>query len=220
MKRYNDIEDYLLISGIQHFMFCKHQWGLIHIEDVWQDNALTYEGKLLHERVDDPELCESRGNRFISRSVPVFSHKLKMQGVIDLIEFNKSTNGIYIESKNGFYIPTIIEYKRGKPKEGLEDKVQLCALAIAFEEMKQYSMDYGYIYYFQTNRREKVFFTEDLRNTVLSLVGEMLDYATKGQTPKPIKMKSCANCSLTDLCSKNFANKSASRYMNEIMKEI
>lgn len=25
-------EDYLMISGIQHFVFCRRQWALIHVE--------------------------------------------------------------------------------------------------------------------------------------------------------------------------------------------
>ncbi len=201
-------------------MFCKHQWGLIHIEDVWQENALTYEGSLLHKNVDDPTFNESRGNVFISRSIPVISHSLKMQGVIDLIEFHKSNNGIYIENKNNKYKPYIIEYKRGSPKEGLEDKVQLCAQAISFEEMKNCKMDYGYIYYFRINKREKVLYTEELRKTVRELSSEMYEYLSEGKTPKPVKKKSCRNCSLVNLCSRNFSQKNAANYIQSIIKGI
>ena len=41
-------DDYLLISGIQHFMFCRRQWALIHIEQQWQENRLTVEGEVIH----------------------------------------------------------------------------------------------------------------------------------------------------------------------------
>ena len=34
---YNE-EDYLMLSGIQHYYFCKRQWALIHIERYWADN--------------------------------------------------------------------------------------------------------------------------------------------------------------------------------------
>lgn len=40
--------DYLMISGIQHFMFCRRQWALIHIEQQWQENRLTAEGEVIH----------------------------------------------------------------------------------------------------------------------------------------------------------------------------
>lgn len=42
-------DEYLMISGIQHFAFCRRQWALIHIEQVWQENLRTAEGRILHE---------------------------------------------------------------------------------------------------------------------------------------------------------------------------
>lgn len=53
MTLYDD-EDMLMLSGIQHYMFCPRQWGLIHMEQLWDDNRLTVEGSLLHKRVDNP----------------------------------------------------------------------------------------------------------------------------------------------------------------------
>lgn len=220
MKSINTEEDYLLISGIQHYMFCPHQWGLIHIEDVWEDNVLTFEGSLLHERVHNPELNESRGDSFTSRAVSVISHKYKIQGVIDLIEFVRDNEGLYIEERQARYKPYLVEYKRGKPKEGLEDEVQLCAQAIAFEEMKECKLDYGFIYYFQINRRIKVVFDHQLRNTVKRLLEEMVYFYSRQETPKPVKMKSCKNCSLTHVCSKNFGNKNARKYLQTIIEEM
>ncbi len=41
-----DEEDMLMLSGIQHYMFCPRQWGLIHMEQLWDDNRLTVEGTL------------------------------------------------------------------------------------------------------------------------------------------------------------------------------
>ena len=43
-------EDYLMLSGIQHFAFCRRQWALIHLEQQWQENERTIEGELLHKR--------------------------------------------------------------------------------------------------------------------------------------------------------------------------
>ena len=51
----------LLISGLQHFSFCRRQWALIHIEMQWADNYLTVDGSLRHDRADDPEFTEKRG---------------------------------------------------------------------------------------------------------------------------------------------------------------
>ena len=41
-------DDYLMISGIQHFRFCKRQWALIHIEQQWAENEHTVIGELMH----------------------------------------------------------------------------------------------------------------------------------------------------------------------------
>ena len=46
-------DDMLMLSGIQHYMFCPRQWALIHIEQQWQENRLTVEGNLLHNNVDN-----------------------------------------------------------------------------------------------------------------------------------------------------------------------
>lgn len=39
-----DDDDLLMLSGIQHFAFCRRQWALIHVEQQWQENRLTVEG--------------------------------------------------------------------------------------------------------------------------------------------------------------------------------
>jgi CRISPR-associated exonuclease Cas4 len=64
-------EDYLQLSGIQHFSFCRRQWALIHIEQQWSENLRTVEGKLLHERAHDPFFTEKRGDVIIAREMRV-----------------------------------------------------------------------------------------------------------------------------------------------------
>ena len=46
-------EDYLSLSGIQHFIFCRRQWALIHIEQQWEENLRTVEGRLMHKTAHD-----------------------------------------------------------------------------------------------------------------------------------------------------------------------
>ena len=58
-------DDLLMLSGIQHFLFCKRQWALIHIDQVWSENHLTAEGQLMHEKVDQPFLKEKRKDLII-----------------------------------------------------------------------------------------------------------------------------------------------------------
>ena len=45
--------DYLQLSGIQHFRFCRRQWALIHVENQWAENSRTVDGAILHQRAHD-----------------------------------------------------------------------------------------------------------------------------------------------------------------------
>lgn len=87
-------DDYLMLSGIQHFYFCKRQWALIHIEQVWSDNSFTAEGNELHEITDKPYLKEKRKDIIISRAIPVSSKILGLSGILDTVEFVKGDKGI------------------------------------------------------------------------------------------------------------------------------
>ena len=53
-------EDYLQLSGLQHFAFCRRQWALIHIEKQWEENLRTTEGHIMHERAHDESIREFR----------------------------------------------------------------------------------------------------------------------------------------------------------------
>ena len=37
----------LMISGIQHFSFCRRRWALIHIEQQWKESFLTAHGQTI-----------------------------------------------------------------------------------------------------------------------------------------------------------------------------
>ena len=123
---YNE-EDFLSLSGLQHFAFCRRQWALIHIEQQWQENLRTIEGQILHERAHDGYSAEKRRDVIISRGMAVFSRTLGINGVCDIVELHKSKDGVNIVGREGLYKPVPIEYKRGKPKEDDCDAVQLCA---------------------------------------------------------------------------------------------
>ncbi|MDO5845273.1 MAG: Dna2/Cas4 domain-containing protein, partial [Methanocorpusculum sp.] len=111
-----DTDDYLLLSGIQHFAFCKRQWALIHIEQAWQENHLTFSGQIMHKNADDPFFTESRGDVLISRAVPVVSHKLRIYGIADVVEYHRTERGITIPNRSGFWKIVPVEYKSGKKK--------------------------------------------------------------------------------------------------------
>ncbi len=199
MKDYNE-DDYLMISGIQHFIFCRRQWALIHIEQQWEDNFFTVDGELKHERTDQPEIHEKRGDIITIRALSIKSKVLGITGKCDVVELKKDERGIFIPQYNDYYNITPIEYKRGKPKENNSDILQLLAEVFCLEEMLETRIDTGYLFYFETRRREEIHFTEELRRLMKEVIGEMHSYMDRGYTPKVKSGKKCETCSLKDIC--------------------
>ena len=193
-------EDGLLMSGIQHFAFCRRQWALIHIEQQWQENARTAQGQLDHVRCHDETLSEKRDNVFTVRGMRVFSRKLNLSGACDVVEFHKDKNGISLEGQPGFWLPYPIEYKHGREKETDADRLQLCAQALCLEDMLATSIGEGALFYAETRRREKVLLDQELRQQVREMLEEMLRLFRRGHTPRPRRAKRCGACSLKDAC--------------------
>src|SRR5690625_650587 len=193
-------EDYLMLSGIQHFYYCKRQWCLIHIEQQWADNQWTAEGQIVHKKVDNPYLKEKRKNKFISRAMPVSSSLLGLSGILDVVEFTQDEeNGIEVPGKRGKWLPEVVEFKRGKKKKDLRDIVQLVAQVICLEEKFKINISTSYLYYDQTNDKVKVDINETLRNEVQSLADEMHYLFENGITLGPEYCKCDKGCSLADI---------------------
>lgn len=200
-------DDYLLLSGIQHFLFCKRQWALIHIENVWKENTYTIEGQILHEKADKPFLKEKRKNKIISRAMPISSKTLGLSGILDVIEFNKSDDGIKLKGRDSLRKPTIIEYKRGKKKKYSYDECQLMAEAICIEEIFKTKLDYSYIYYGETDNRIKVEFDKDLRSLTIDTAEKMHQYYENKIVPKAELYRKCRLCSLNEECNPRLTKK-------------
>lgn len=215
-----DEEDFLQLSGIQHFAFCRRQWALAYIELQWQENVRTVEGRLLHEKAHDPDRKEKRGDLIIVRAMPVHSRELGISGECDVVEFHKSEDGITIFGREGKYTVIPVEYKRGKPKESEMDALQVAAQALCLEEMLCCDIPYGFIYYGEIRHREKVEFTDVLRQKVKDMFAEMHRYYDQRYTPKAKRTKSCNACSLKDICLPMLDKKSSvKKYLDDKMKE-
>ena len=221
---YHDDDD-LLLSGIQHMAFCERQWALIHIEQVWAENVRTVEGKHLHERADDPFFDETRKNLRIVRSMPVISQRLGLRGVADVIEFYQSDT--FIEGKTctlkdrpGWWQPVPVEYKRGKPKPDERDAVQVCAQAMALEEMLGVSIPEGAIFYAQVRRREALSIDEPLRTYTTKLAMRMHELVHLGITPRASKGKHCSQCSLVEQCQPQWMlkHRSVAHYIDKMCR--
>ena len=194
-------EDYLLISGIQHFSFCRRQWALMYIEGYWENNFYTTDGELKHQRAHDPFLSEKRGDIVTTGDMPVFSRKLGISGKCDIVEFVKDDGGVTLHGRNGRWLPYPVEYKRGSPKIIDADRLQLCAQAICLEEMLLCpKIMYAYIFYNEPRRRETIPLTDELRKSVAAYFSEMRSYYDRRYTPRVKRKKSCDSCSLKDIC--------------------
>lgn len=213
-------DDYLMISGIQHFKFCRRQWALIHIEQQWAENVHTVVGELMHKKVHDPYLAEKRKDVLIVRALPVSSRTLGVSGECDVVEFHKCEDGVKLYGHRGFYQVFPIEYKKGKPKISEEDILQLVAQAMCLEEMFSTVVNEGALFYGETRRREAITITEELRCQVKEMFQEMHQYYERRYTPKVKWSKSCNGCSLKDICLPKLGKTiSVKEYINQALSE-
>ncbi len=211
-------DELLPLSGIQHFLFCRRQWALIHVERQWQENALTAEGRIMHQRADDPFFTETRHGIITARAVPVASYRLGLVGVCDVVEFTESPDGVNLPGRAGRrYMPAPVEYKRGKEKRDHCDEAQLCAQAICLEEMLAVTIPQGFLYYGETRHRVAVELTAELHGLVYDMTDEMHSYFQRGYTPRVKPSKACRSCSLADICLPALQAKviAASKYIRQ-----
>jgi CRISPR-associated exonuclease Cas4 len=207
-KAYTE-EDLIMISALSHYSYCPRRCALIHIEEMWEENRFTAEGRLMHEKVHE-EGNESRGAVRIARGLPLRSLRLGLVGVADVVEFRKV--------EKGQWQPFPIEYKRGKPKLDHCDAVQLCAQAMCLEEMLNVSIPEGALFYGKTRRRADVVFDEGLRRETEETANMARQLIAAGITPAPEYAKRCESCSLIGECMPKKMEKklSVKRYLQRM----
>ena len=215
-----DEEDFLQLSGIQHFLFCRRQWALIHIEQQWAENARTVDGQLMHKNAHDAGMRTRRGDLLTVRGMKIHSTRLGLSGECDVVEFRCSPDGVSLAFTDGLWLPYPVEYKRGKAKPTAVDEAQLCAQAMCLEEMLCCDIPEGALFYGETRHRQTVEFSPELRQTVTEAAQEMHRLFRRGNTPKVKPTKSCNACSLKDLCLPRLMKaQSVSQYLHEHLEE-
>jgi len=202
-------DDLLMLSSLQHFMYCERQCALIHIEQIWSENLFTAEGRIMHDKVDTANR-EVRGKVRIDYGVPLRSLRLGLIGKADVVEFHKHGDK---------WIPFPVEYKRGKPKMDDCDKVQLCAQAICLEEMLNVEIPEGALFYGQTHHRHDVIFDKALRTETEEAAKKVHELIESGITPKAEYSKKCKQCSLYEVCLPKMSKKASNYLMNAMREE-
>lgn len=213
-------DDFLMISGIQHFIFCKRQWALIHIEQQWSENILTVEGSQLHQKADQPYLREKRNDRIIVRALPVHSRELGLSGICDVVEFIRDPEGVFIPKYQDTFQINPVEYKHGKKKSDLSDEMQVVAQAFCLNEMLAAEIVKGELFYFETRTRQTIQITEEKIEQLRSITKEMHEYWAKRWTPIVKISPKCQRCSLKELCLPILSKKeSVATYMKRRLSE-
>ncbi len=205
-------DDLLMLSALQHFLFCPRQCALIHIEQLWLENRLTAEGRILHERVHTAAK-ESRRKIRVEFDMPIRSLELGLIGRADVVEIRLEDNGVWQ--------PYPVEYKRGRPKKDDSDRVQLCAQALCLEEMLSVEVPAGALYYGKKKRRTEVAFDKKLRQTTRETAQALHELFNNQQTPPPQYSRRCDNCSFVELCLPKTVGKKnrVANYMKRMTRE-
>jgi len=204
--------DFVMLSALQHFVYCPRQCALIHLEQIWSENGYTAEGREMHERVDDGKTSYRTGVR-ITRSEALRSSVLGVSGMADVVEWHK---------RNDHEEPFPVEYKRGKPKKHDADKIQLCAQAVCLEEMLGILIPAGALFYGQTKHRYDVEFDADLREKTMLAATGVHELFRNGVTPPPDPGPKCKLCSLREECMPDVIvhGRSAKIYLNKLVQTL
>jgi CRISPR-associated exonuclease Cas4 len=214
-------DDLLPLSAIQHILFCDRQCALIHIEQQWEENPFTAQGRLMHQRVDEKGR-ESRGDVRRVRGLAIRSLRLGLAGIADVVDFHRAcargaaqNSLVTLPDWPGQWTPFPVEYKRGRPKPGLCDEAQLCAQAICLEEMLNVRIAEGALFYHSIRRRKEVSFDDALRTLCEKAAVMLRELLASGVTPPAVEDGRCEYCSLINLCSPHVSSgkKSAVRFI-------
>jgi CRISPR-associated protein Cas4 len=211
-------DEFLTLSSLRHFCYCKHLWGLTQLENYWSDNYHTTNGHLAHQKTDNPFIEDKRRDILIVRSLHTSSKRLGLQGVLDTVEFIKNDNGISLAKHSGKWIPHVVEYKESKTDQGIEDAMQTVAQVICLEETFHCTINYCYIYYRKTNQKIKIIIDNNLRTQVQQFSDTMHSYYDNHTIERPHYSKKCKGCALIDICNPKWPH-NVSQYITKQLTE-
>ena len=210
------------IRAIQHYLYCPRRFGLLELNDDWQENALVVKGNLVHERVHSGEHSFSSKTVRAESSVQLFNDELEIFGVADCIEFRKSSSAEYSQKLGDRYNVTLVEYKPTRPKNGEisePDAIQVFAQKLCADSIYGVNCE-GVLFYSDVKRRVKLPFDEEYDryySLLIKLLAEMRAVLDSESIPdRPAKQR-CSGCSLENVCMPKCPSYSVQK---EIMKQI
>jgi CRISPR-associated exonuclease Cas4 len=185
----------IALSALQHWQYCPRQCGLIHLEQVFDDNLHTLRGQAVHARADLPGVETAKGVR-VERALPLWHDTLGLIGKSDAVEFLAGG------------VPYPVEYKHGSRNKAADiaacDDLQLAAQAMCLEVMLGKPVNEGALYYASSKRRRVVPITAQLRADVAKTAQAIRQMLASGQLPPPLvaeqAARRCKGCSLQERC--------------------
>ncbi len=183
------------LSALQHWRYCPRQCGLIHLEQVFDENIYTLRGQALHAKVDQPGVETAKGVR-VERSLPLWHDGIGLLGKSDVVEFLAGG------------VPYPVEYKHGSRNKAADiaacDDLQLAAQALCLQVMTGKPVNEGALYYATSKRRRVVEITDQLRADVAQTADAIRHMLSSGELPPPLvaeqAAKRCKACSLLERC--------------------
>ena len=190
-----DEPEKIALSALQHWQYCPRQCGLIHLEQVFDENVYTLRGQALHAKVDQPGVETAKGVR-VERALPLWHDELGLVGKSDVVEFLAGG------------VPYPVEYKHGSRNKAADiaacDDLQLAAQGMCLQAMTGKTVNEGALYYATSKRRRGVAITEQLRVDVAQTADAIRQMLASGELPPPLvgeqAAKRCKACSLLERC--------------------
>ena len=187
--------DQIALSALQHWAYCPRQCGLIHLEQVFDDNVHTLRGQAVHAKTDQPGVETAKGVR-VERALPLWHDELGLVGKSDVVEFLSGG------------VPYPVEYKHGSRHKAADiaacDDIQLAGQAMCLQAMTGKVVSEGAIYYATSKRRRVVNITDQLRAEVMQTAQDIRRMLATGKLPPPLvgdaATRRCKACSLLERC--------------------
>lgn len=200
----------VMLSALQHYAFCPRQCALIHLEQVWDENALTAQGRLMHETAHSGS-SRMRDGIKVATDLELRCLRLGLHGRADVVELRRGKRGLE---------PYPVEYKKGRRLPGTDaDEVQLCAQALCLEEMLATVIPEGALFYGEARRRHAVVFSDALRSRTETIVHAVRSMLLAETTPAPHLRPWCKSCSLNEHCLPELQDRKASAYVQALCRE-
>ena len=179
--------DPLPLSLVNDYLFCPRRAGLKLLEGLRGVNEHTAKGDIVHERADTPGYHTARGVTVL-RALPVWSERLGLNGICDIVE----------KHPDGRLVP--VEFKKGPRRKFENDDVQVCAQAICLEEALGVRIERGAIFFAASKHRREIEMTAELREQTLRTAEQLHAMVISGVTLLAERKPVCDHCSLIDDC--------------------